>query len=141
MVLSNQEKLQLLHTGCLGGSVPSVAASMLDWEDSNEQDESSSSDYSSDSDSDVEESNQEEDEWGGQQQGGVADSHMLLGEDGGAEARHFDKQQVGLLEWCWQHQSLGQQPLFWSFCAAVLDSTHVCCARPMFMLLYSGEAA
>lgn len=93
VVLSNQEKLQLLQTGCLGG--PASAAGMRDWEDSSEQEQSGSSG----SDSEVEESDQEEDDWGGQQQGSAAHHHMMLGDDDEAAARHFDKQQV-ISCWC-----------------------------------------
>jgi hypothetical protein len=92
VALSNQEKLQLLQYGCLGGP---AGDDLLDWDnDSGDLPTEGDEDDSNGSGSDGDESEQEHDSWREQQQHRIEGDPRGYGEESDVESRHFDKQQV-----------------------------------------------
>lgn len=92
-LMSNKEKLELLHYGSLGG--PAASSMVTEWDDSSEADDlQDDSDSSSDTDMEVTD-DAEEESWEMQQQQHAAGSDWRgLGEYGDTDMRQFDKQQV-----------------------------------------------
>jgi hypothetical protein len=97
VALSNQEKLQLLQHGCLGGP----AGDLLDWDDDStdlqtrgDEDDDSSSSSGSASDGDEDESQQEDDSWRQKQQHRIEGGPRDYGNERDVETRQFDKQEV-----------------------------------------------
>jgi hypothetical protein len=94
-LLSNKEKLQLLHYGSLGA--PAVSSMVTEWDDSSEADDlQDDSDSSGDTDSELTDDDEEE-YWEvqqQQQQHAAGSDWRGLGEHGDTDMRQFDKQQV-----------------------------------------------